>query len=42
MKEGGEGWELEISNTSTTSNAPLEFRPPPKNILFDDDVDARL
>jgi hypothetical protein len=25
---------------STTSEGPLELYPPPKNILFDDDVDA--
>jgi hypothetical protein len=30
-----------ISKISTTSKYPLELYPPPKNILFVDDVDAR-
>jgi hypothetical protein len=34
---GGSG----ISKISTTSEDVLEFSPPPKNILFVDDVDAR-
>jgi NifU-like protein involved in Fe-S cluster formation len=33
---GGRG----ISTISTTSEGPLELFPPPKNILFVDDVDA--
>jgi hypothetical protein len=38
---GGEGGGSGISKISTTSESPLELRPPPKNILFVDDVDAR-
>ena len=37
-KKGGGG--RGISKISTTSEYPLEFNPPPKNILFVDDVDA--
>jgi hypothetical protein len=33
---GGRG----ISKISTTLESPLELLPPPKNILFGDDVDA--
>jgi hypothetical protein len=37
---GNKGGGSEISKISTTSEFPLEFNPPPKNILFVDDVDA--
>jgi hypothetical protein len=37
---GGEGGGRGISKISTTSEYPLELYPPPKNILFVDDVDA--
>jgi hypothetical protein len=36
-----EGVGRGISKISTTSEYPLEFCPPPKNILFVDDADAR-
>jgi hypothetical protein len=37
---GGGGGGGGISKISTTSEYPLEFIPPPKKILFVDDVDA--
>jgi hypothetical protein len=39
--EGINGSERGISKISTTLEYPLPFCPPPKNILFVDDVDAR-
>jgi hypothetical protein len=38
--EGKGGGGKEISKISTASEYPLEPFPPPKNILFVDDVDA--
>jgi hypothetical protein len=39
--EGGSGQFISKQKISTTLEYSLEFCPPPKNILFVDDVDAR-